>query len=61
VDTITALAPGQLRAENSLAAQHGAEIDPDERAPSNPTLGAGGTLGSGGVGGPAATPVPQCP
>jgi len=61
VDTITALAPGQLRAENSLAAQHGAEIDPAERAPNNPTLGAGGSLGSGGVGGPAATPVASCP
>jgi hypothetical protein len=61
VDTITALAPGRLRAENSLAAQHGAEIDPAQRAPSNPTLGAGGPLGSGGVGGPPATPVSQCP
>jgi hypothetical protein len=60
VDTITSLAPGQLRAENSLAAQHGSEIDPAERAPNNPTLGAGGPLGSGGIGGPAATPVPQC-
>jgi hypothetical protein len=61
VDTVTALGPGQLRAENSLAAQHGAEIDPAERAPNSPTLGAGGSLGSGGVGGPPATPVAQCP
>lgn len=61
VDTITALAPGQLRAENILAAQHGSEINPAERAPTNPTLGSGGSLGSGGVGGPAATPVAQCP
>jgi hypothetical protein len=61
VDTITGLAPGQLRAENSVATQHGTEIDPAERAPNNPTLGAGGPLGSGGVGGPAATPVAQCP
>jgi hypothetical protein len=61
VDTITSFAPGQLRAENSLAAQHGAEIDPAERAPNNPTLGAGGPLGSGGEGGPPATPVSQCP
>lgn len=61
VDTITALPPGQLRAENTLAAQHGTEINPAERAPNNPTLGAGGPLGTGGEGGPAATPVAQCP
>ena len=61
VDTITAIPPGQLRAENTLAAQHGSEIDPAERAPNNPTLGAGGPLGTGGEGGPAATPVAQCP
>lgn len=61
VDVVTALAPGQLRAENTLAAQHGSEIDPDERAPTNPTLGSGGSLGDGGVGGPPATPVAQCP
>jgi hypothetical protein len=61
VDTITALSPGQLRAENTLAAQHGSEINPAERAPNNPTLGAGGSLGTGGEGGAPATPVAQCP
>jgi hypothetical protein len=61
VDTITALPPGQLRAENTLAAQHGTEINAAERAPNNPTLGAGGPLGTGGEGGPPATPVAQCP
>jgi hypothetical protein len=61
VDTITALAPGRLRAENTLAAQHGTEINAAQRAPNNPTLGAGGPLGSGGVGGPPATPVSECP
>ncbi|HET7444195.1 MAG TPA: hypothetical protein VFJ57_06010 [Solirubrobacterales bacterium] len=62
VDLITALAPGQLRAENTLAAQHGTEIEAAKRAPTNPTLGSpGGTLGEHGVGGPAATPVVQCP
>ncbi|MBA3865461.1 MAG: M28 family peptidase [Solirubrobacterales bacterium] len=61
VDTITALPPGQLRAENSVAAQHGTEINAAKRAPTNPTLGSGGSLGSGGVGGPPATPVGQCP
>jgi hypothetical protein len=61
VDTITALPPGQLRAENTVAAENGAKINPAERAPNNPTLGAGGPLGTGGEGGPAATPVAQCP
>jgi len=62
VDLITALAPGLLRAENTLAAQHGSEIEAAKRAPTNPTLGSpGGTLGEHGVGGPAATPVAQCP
>jgi hypothetical protein len=61
VDTITALGPGQLRAENTLAAQHGTEINAAQRAPNNPTLGAGGPLGSGGVGGQPATPVSKCP
>lgn len=61
VDTITALPPGQLRAENTLAAQHGTEINPAERAPNNPTLGAGGPLGTGGEGGPPAIPVAGCP
>lgn len=61
VDLITALAPGQLRAENTLAAQHGSEINAAKRAPTNPTLGSGGPLGEGGVGGPPAIPVAQCP
>ncbi len=61
VDLITAIPPGRLKAENAHAAQLGGEIDPAARAPVNPTLGAGGSLGSGGVGGPAATPVASCP
>jgi hypothetical protein len=61
VDRITAIPAGVLKAENAPAAQLGAEIDADKRAPVNPTLGAGGVLGSGGVGGPAATPVVACP
>jgi hypothetical protein len=61
VDLITALPAGLLRAENTLAAENGAKINAAQRAPTNPTLGSGGSLGSGGVGGPAATPVAQCP
>lgn len=63
IDTITALVPGQVRAENTLATENGAKISADERAPNNPTLGAGagGALGKGGEGGPPATAVPECP
>jgi len=64
VDRITAIPAGVLKAENAHAAQLGSEIDAAKRAPVNPTLGAGGPgaiLGSGGVGGPAATPVAACP
>ncbi|MBS1892538.1 MAG: M28 family peptidase [Actinobacteria bacterium] len=61
VDRITAIPAGALKAANAHAAQLGSEIDADKRAPVNPTLGAGGVLGSGGVGGPAATPVAACP
>jgi hypothetical protein len=61
VDRITSAAKGVLKVENEHAEQLGAEIDADKRAPVNPTLGAGGILGSGGVGGPAATPVASCP
>jgi hypothetical protein len=46
-----------------LAAKLGSEIDAAARAPVNPTLGAGGPgaiLGSGGVGGEPAAPVPHC-
>jgi len=60
VDRITAIPAGVLKAENAHAAQLGSEIDADKRAPVNPTLGAGGILGSGGIGGPPATPVPHC-
>jgi hypothetical protein len=60
VDLIAAIPPGLLRAENAHAAQLGAEIDAAARAPVNPTLGAGGSLGSGGIGGPSAVPVPSC-
>jgi hypothetical protein len=61
VDTITAVPAGVLKAENTLAAKLGSEIDAAARAPVNPTLGAGGVLGKGGIGGPAATPVSRCP
>ena len=60
VDRITAIPAGLLKAENAHAAQLGSEIDAAARAPVNPTLGAGGVLGSGGIGGPPATPVPHC-
>jgi hypothetical protein len=60
VDRITAIPAGLLKAENTHAAQLGSEIDAAERAPVNPTKGAGGVLGSGGIGGPPATPVPHC-
>jgi hypothetical protein len=61
VDRITAIPAGVLKAENAHAAQLGSEIDAASRAPVNPTKGAGGILGSGGVGGPAAVPVATCP
>jgi Peptidase family M28 len=61
VDTITAIPAGVLKAENAHAAKLGSEINAAARAPVNPTKGAGGTLGSEGIGGPAATPVAQCP
>ncbi|HEX4306819.1 MAG TPA: hypothetical protein VHZ54_12330 [Solirubrobacterales bacterium] len=54
VDRIAAIAPGLLKAENAYAAELGGKIDAAARAPVNPTLGAKG------VGGPPATPVPQC-
>jgi hypothetical protein len=60
VDRITAIPAGVLKAENAHAAQLGSEIDAASRAPVNPTKGAGGTLGSSGIGGPPATPVPHC-
>jgi hypothetical protein len=68
IDRITAIPAGKLKAENSVAAQHGAEIaangEAAKRTPANPTLGAvrktPDALGEGGVGGPAATPVAAC-
>jgi hypothetical protein len=54
VDTITAIPPGLLKAENAHAAQLGSEIDAAARAPVNPTLGADG------IGGPPAILVPAC-
>jgi hypothetical protein len=68
VDRITAISAGKLKAENSVAAQHGAEIaangEAAKRTPANPTLGAvrktANALAEGGVGGPAATPVAAC-
>jgi hypothetical protein len=61
VDTITAIPPGVLKAENHHAEELGAAVNAAEREPVNPTLGAGGVLGTGGEGGPGATPVAQCP
>ncbi len=55
VDRITAIGPGQLKAANSEAETYGKAINPDARAPVNPTL-----LGNRS-GGPAATPVASCP
>ena len=55
IDTITGLGAGELIAANGEAAAYGAEIDPDTRAPTNPTLGAGG------IGGPGPEPVGHCP
>jgi hypothetical protein len=68
VDRITAIPAGKLKAENSAAVQHGAEIaangEAARRTPANPTLGAvrktADALAEGGVGGPAATPVVTC-
>jgi hypothetical protein len=55
VDTITAIPPGQLKAANTTAKSYGEAIDPDDRAPINPTLL------SNRSGGPPATPVSSCP
>lgn len=55
VDTITAIPPGQLKAANTTAKAYGEAIDPDDRAPINPTLL------SNRSGGPPATPVSSCP
>jgi hypothetical protein len=55
VDTITAIPSGQLKAANTAAEAHGEAINPDDRAPINPTLL------SNRSGGPPATPVSSCP
>jgi hypothetical protein len=55
VDTITAIPSGQLKAANTTAESYGEAIDPDDRAPINPTLL------SNRSGGPPATPVSSCP
>jgi hypothetical protein len=55
VDRISALSAGQLKAANSTAEAFGEAIDPDDRAPVNPTLL------SNRSGGPPATPVSDCP
>jgi hypothetical protein len=68
IDRIAAVPAGKLRAENAVAAQHGAEIaangEAARRTPANPTMGAvrktPDALGEGGVGGPSATPVAAC-
>jgi hypothetical protein len=55
VDTITAIPSGQLKAANSMAEAYGEAINPDNRAPVNPTLL------SNRSGGPPTTPVSSCP
>lgn len=55
VDTITAIPSGQLKAANTAAETYGEAINPDDRAPINPTLL------SNRSGGPPATPVSSCP
>jgi hypothetical protein len=55
IDTITAIPPGQMKAANAEAETYGKAINPDDRAPINPTLL------SNRSGGPAATPVASCP
>jgi hypothetical protein len=55
VDRISAIPSGQLKAANTAAEAYGEAIDPDSRAPVNPTLL------SNRSGGPAATPVSTCP
>lgn len=55
VDTITSTGPGQLKAANGEAEAYGGAINPDNRAPINPTLLANRS------GGPAANPVASCP
>jgi hypothetical protein len=54
IDSITALAPGALRAANGEADAYGAAIDPRDSSPENLVFGAAG------VGGPAPTIVPSC-
>jgi hypothetical protein len=55
VDTIAAIPSGQLKAANTTAETYGEAINPDNRAPINPTLL------SNRSGGPPATPVSSCP
>jgi hypothetical protein len=55
VDTISAIPSGQLKAANTTAETYGEAINPDDRAPINPTLL------SNKSGGPPATPVSSCP
>lgn len=55
VDTISAIPSGQLKAANTAAESYGESINPDDRAPVNPTLL------SNRSGGPPAMPVPSCP
>ncbi len=55
VDTISAIPSGQLKAANTTAEAYGETINPDDRAPVNPTLL------SNRSGGPPATPVSSCP
>jgi len=55
VDTITEIPAGQLKAANTEAETYGEAINPDNRAPVNPTLL------SNRSGGPPATPVSSCP
>jgi hypothetical protein len=64
VDTITAIPPGVLKADNAHAAELGSQINAATRQPINATKGSGqpgAILGSGGAGGPPATAVAACP
>jgi hypothetical protein len=63
VDTIDAIPPGVLKADNAHAAELGSQINAATRQPINPTKGSGqpgAILGSGGAGGPPATAVAAC-
>jgi hypothetical protein len=64
VDTIDAIPPGVLKANNAHAAELGSKVNTAIRQPINATKGSGqpgAILESGGAGGPPATAVAACP